>query len=205
MKLGILISGGGTTFLNLHKHIQEGSLNAEIACVISSSKKAKGLERAQEYGYATASFARRRFEDDKAYSEAIIAELKSHGAELVILAGFLKMFHPGEAYADRCLNIHPSLIPAFCGQGYYGMKVHEGVHARGCKISGCTIHLVNDQYDAGPIVLQRVVHLADGDTAEDIRAKVFEAECEAYPEAIKLFVDGHVLVKNDRTFITPEV
>lgn len=201
MKLGILISGGGTTFLNLHKRIEAGELKAEIACVISSSKKAKGLERAQEYGYPTAAFSRRRFEDDQAYSLAIQNELQKHGVQLVILAGFLKMFHPGQAFENRCLNIHPSLIPAFCGHGFYGMKVHEGVHARGCKVSGCTIHLVNEQYDAGPIVLQKVVTIADGDSPEDIRAKVFEAECEAYPEAIRYFIDGRVSIENNRTFI----
>lgn len=204
MKLGILISGGGTTFLNLERRIREGKLAASIACVISSSGKAQGLTRAQELSYPTAAVVRSRYGDEAAFSAAIDAELRNHGAELVILAGFLKRYLPAPQFQGRTLNIHPSLIPAFCGHGYYGMKVHEGVWARGCKVSGCTIHLVDAEYDAGPIVLQRTVALVGEDTPEDIRRKVFEAECEAYPEAIQLFVedrisivDGRVLIRRD--------
>lgn len=201
MKLGILISGGGTTFLNLEKRIREGRLTASVACVISSSAKAQGLERARELGYPATCVLRSHYADDAAFSQAIDAELRAHGAELVILAGFLKLYLPAPEFRQRTLNIHPSLIPAFCGHGYYGMKVHEGVWARGCKVSGCTIHLVDAEYDAGPIVLQQTVALSAEDTPEDIRRKVFEAECEAYPRAIQLFVEDRVRVVDGRVFI----
>ncbi len=201
MKLGILISGGGTTFLNLERHIREGQLAASIACVISSSTKAAGLERARALGYPATAVIRARYADDEAFSAALNAELQAHGAELVVLAGFLKRYLPAPAYHQRTLNIHPSLIPAFCGHGYYGMKVHEGVWARGCMVSGCTIHLVDAEYDAGPIVLQRTVALCGEDTPEDIRRKVFEAECEAYPEAIRLFVEDRIRIVDGRVLI----
>lgn len=201
MKLGFLISGGGTTFKNLDERMANGSLAAEVACVISSSAKAAGLAYARDRGYPSATIARARFADDASFSAAVNAELQRHGVELVILAGYLKRYLPGNAYAMRTLNIHPSLIPAFCGQGYYGMKVHQAVWERGCKVSGCTVHLVNDAYDAGPIVLQRTVTLADKDTPDTIREKVFEAEREAYPDAIRYFVEKRITLEQDRVLI----
>jgi len=202
MKLGILISGGGTTFLNLHERIAAGSLRAQIVRVLSSSRKARGLDLARERGYAADALVRRQFADDDAYSAAIVADMQAHGADLIICAGFLKKFNPAPPYLERTLNIHPSLIPAFCGHGYYGMKVHEAVYARGCRVSGCTVHLVNEIYDAGPILIQDTVQLADGDTPEDIRRKVFELECEALPRAVNLFADGRVRVENGRAVIS---
>ena len=204
LRLGILISGGGTTFLNLHERIQSGELEATIACVISSKSKAKGLERAREYNYPAYFVGRRKFEDDAAYSNAMTELMIQHKVDVVILAGFLKKYLPGEPYLERTLNIHPSLIPAFCGHGFYGMKVHEAVWRRSCKISGCTVHLVNEHYDEGPIIVQKTVTLTDCDTPEDIRRKVFEQECEAYPEAIKLFIENRIRFENGRSIIDPQ-
>lgn len=198
LRLGILISGGGTTFLNLHEKIHEGVLNAEIVCVVSSSRKAKGLERAADLGYAHRSLNRRKFDDDQAFSDAINAYLLEHDVDLVVLAGFLKRYLPGSRFSNRCINIHPSLIPAFCGHGFYGMKVHEAVWKRGCRVSGCTVHFVNDNYDEGPIILQKSVALDDDDEPEDIRRKVFEMECRAMPEAVGLIADEKITIEAGR-------
>ncbi len=201
LKLGVLISGGGTTMLNLHEHIARGALAAEIVCVISSRSKAAGLERARELGYPAQFIGRRRFDSDEAFSHAIDAVLARHGVELVVLAGFLRKYLPGEAYAQATLNIHPALIPSFCGQGYYGMKVHEAVWRHGCRVSGCTVHLVDEEYDAGPIIIQKAVALDSRDSPEDIRRKVFALECEAYPEAIRLFIEKRIRFENGRAII----
>ena len=198
MRLGILISGGGTTFENLQERIRAGGLAAEIACVISSRSGTEGVAKAKKIGYPVRCFGRHRYESDLGYSQALTAYLVEHGVELVVLAGFLRKYLPQAPFRERCLNIHPALLPAFGGKGFYGMAVHEAVWRRGCKVSGCTVHLVTEDYDAGPIVLQRTVALDDGDTPEDIRRKVFEAECEAYPEAIRYFAEGRVSVEKGR-------
>lgn len=202
LRLGVLISGGGTTFLNLHEKISAGQLQAKIACVISSSRKAKGLERAQALGYPTAFISRRKSTDDHHFSEKIIHLLEEHQVDLIVLAGFLKKFLPLAPYEMRCINIHPSLIPAFCGQGFYGMHVHHAVWKRSCKISGCTVHLVNADYDEGPIIVQKSVTIDDQDTPESIQKKVFAVECDALPEAIQLFAENRIRFENHRSIIT---
>ncbi|MDJ0841132.1 MAG: phosphoribosylglycinamide formyltransferase [Acidobacteriota bacterium] len=201
MKLGILISGGGTTMINLHEQIQAGRLDAEIACVVSSRSKVAGVERARGLGYPTYFVGRKKYGSDEDYSRAVDEKLKAHGVQLVVLAGFLRKYLPGYPFQERTINIHPALIPAFCGHGYYGMKVHQAVWEKGCRVSGCTVHLVNDEYDAGPIILQKAVAVADKDTPEDIRRKVFEAECEAYPEAIRYFIQNRIRFEGNRAVI----
>lgn len=200
-RLGILISGGGTTFLNLHERIKDGRLNAEIACVVSSKSKATGLDRAREFGYPAYFMGRRKYDSDQAYSDAVSAIMEEHDADIVILAGFLRKYLPNETYRERTLNIHPALIPAFCGKGFYGMNVHNAVWAKSCKVSGCTVHLVNAHYDDGPIVVQRAVNIHNNDTPEDIRRKVFEQECEAYPQAINYFIENRISFEDGRSII----
>lgn len=202
MRLGILISGGGTTFLNLHQKILDNSLDAEIACVISSSFKAKGVTRAKELGYPTQVIRRKPFDSDEAFSTAIVEELSRYQCDLIILAGFLKRFLPLTPFENHCLNIHPSLIPAFCGKGFYGMKVHQAVWEKGCRISGCTVHLVNAHYDEGPIIVQKATSILSSDTPEIIQKKVFQLECEALPEAINLFINRQVRLANGRCEIS---
>ena len=202
-RLGVLISGGGTTFLNLHERIRTGDLAAEIACVVSSKSGAAGLTRARDLGYAHTAITRKAYPDDRLYSQAVTDYLISHRVDLVVLAGFLRKYLPGEPFRERCVNIHPSLIPAFCGKGFYGMKVHEAVWRRSCKVTGCTVHLVNDVYDDGPIILQRTVAVNHEDTPETIQKKVFEKECEAYPEAIRLFIEHRIRFENGRSLIDP--
>lgn len=201
LKIAILISGSGTTLDNLHRKIGEGQLNAEIVKVISSKSKVAGIAKAQDYGYPVEVVARRKFDSDRAFSNAIGAKVREAGAELIVLGGFLKRFLPPSDYAARCINIHPSLIPAFCGAGYYGMRVHQAAWEKGCRVSGCTVHLVNEVYDEGPIIVQQAVALNHLDTAEDIRRKVFELECEALPQAIAYFADQRISFADGRAVI----
>ncbi|NLX18395.1 MAG: phosphoribosylglycinamide formyltransferase [Desulfobulbus sp.] len=176
-KMAVLLSGSGRTLDNFHKCIKAGTLHAEIQVVIANVVHALGLEKAKRYGYP-AFYAKD--------NEAINQILAGYEVDLIALAGYLKLYTP-PAHLQRCvLNIHPALLPSFCGTGFYGHHVHEAVKARGCTVSGCSVHFANELYDQGPIVLQRCVTLEDSDTPEDIAARVFAVECEVYPEAINL-------------------
>lgn len=176
-KLAVLLSGSGRTLDNFHEHISEGTLAAEIQVVVSNVADVLGMEKAKRYGYPTF-FA--------ADNEAINAILANYDIDLIVLAGYLKLYTPPEPLSRAVLNIHPALIPSFCGAGFYGHHVHEAVKAKGCTVSGCTVHFANESYDQGPIVLQRCVALEDSDTPDDIAARVFAVECEVYPQAINL-------------------
>ena len=175
--LAVLLSGSGRTLDNFHARIEDGTLAARIRVVVSNNRDALGLEKAKNYGYPAF------FASDNAAINDILA---GYDINLVALAGYLKLYAPPPHLAKNVLNIHPALIPAFCGPGFYGHHVHEAVKARGCTVSGCTVHFADEHYDAGPIVLQRCVPLDENDNADDIAARVFAAECEAYPAAINL-------------------
>lgn len=175
MKMAVLLSGSGRTLDNFHQCLQNGTMSGSIEVVISNKEGVLGLEKARRYGYPAF---------HAADNEAINRILADYAVDLVLLAGFLKLYTPPPHLKRAVLNIHPSLIPSFCGDGFYGMRVHRAVHARGVKVSGCTVHFANQEYDEGPIVVQRCVALDDTDTPEDIAARVFAAECEAFPEAI---------------------
>ena len=175
--MAVLLSGSGRTLDNFHERIRKDTLNASIEVVISNVATALGLEKAGKYGYS-AYYA--------VDSEATNTILADYNVDLVVLAGYLKLYAPPDNLKRSVLNIHPSLVPAFCGGGWYGHHVHEAVKARGCMVSGCTVHFANEVYDEGPIIVQKCVALEYDDTPDDIAAKVFKAECEAYPEAINL-------------------
>ena len=175
MKMAVLLSGSGRTLDNFHTCLQDGTMTGSIEVVISNKVDALGLDKARRYGYPAF---------HAADNDSINGVLADFPVELVLLAGFLKLYSPPPHLERAVLNIHPSLIPSFCGDGYYGMRVHRAVHAKGVKVSGCTVHFANQEYDQGPIVVQRCVALEDDDTPSDIAAKVFTAECEAFPEAI---------------------
>jgi len=177
LKMAVLLSGSGRTLDNFHERIKDGTLQASIEVVISNVAGALGLEKARNYGYEA-------FHADG--SEATNEIVARYDIDLIALAGYLKLYTPPENLKRGVLNIHPSLIPSFCGGGFYGHHVHEAVKARGCKVSGCTVHFANEVYDEGPIVVQKCVALDDDDTPDDIAARVFAAECEAFPEAINL-------------------
>lgn len=172
--------------------------------MVSSSRKAFGLVRAERAGVPARALLRREHADDAAYAAAVFGACREAGAELVLLAGWLKLLRPIPAdYRGKVLNIHPALLPAFGGAGYYGDRVHEAVLTHGCKLTGCTVHFVDDEYDAGPIVLQRAVPVLEDDDAHALAARVFEAEREAYPEAIRLFAAGRLRIDGRRVRVLP--
>ena len=174
-KMAVLLSGSGRTLDNFHERIVAGTLAARIEVVISNVEGVLGLSKAEKYGYPSFHAT-----DD----EAINAILADYDIDIICLAGYLKLYTPPAHLKDAVLNIHPSLIPAFCGDGFYGNHVHRAVKAKGCSVSGCTVHFANEKYDEGPIILQKCVSLEYDDTISDIATKVFNAECEAFPEAI---------------------
>ena len=176
-EMAVLLSGSGRTLDNFHERIQDGSLNAEIKVVISNVKDVLGLQKAEKYGYPNYHVVG---------NEAINEILKDYDVNLICLAGYLKLYEPPPELQRNVLNIHPALIPSFCGDGFYGMRVHRAVKAKGVMVTGCTVHFADNRYDEGPIVVQKCVPLAYDDTPEEIAAKVFAVECIAFPEAINL-------------------
>ena len=199
--LAVLISGGGTTLNNLLERIAAGSLNAEIRLVISSNPAAGGLQFASAAGIPAVTVSRRESGSPETFSGAIFEACRQAQVELVVMGGFLKHVLIPEDFQHRVLNIHPSLIPAFCGKGFYGLRVHTAVLAYGAKVSGCTVHFVDNQYDHGPILLQRSVDVLEKDTPEALARRIFVQECEAYPTAINLCAAGRVKLEGRRVRI----
>jgi formyltetrahydrofolate-dependent phosphoribosylglycinamide formyltransferase len=200
-RIAVLISGGGTTLKNLIEKIEAGRLHVQIVLVISSSPAARGLQFAHDARIPTTVVPSQCFASQEEYSRAIFDHCRAARADLVVMAGFLKRMTIADDFANRVTNIHPGLIPAFCGQGFYGHHVHKAVLDYGAKISGCTVHFADNQYDHGPVILQQAVPVLDGDTADTLAARVFEAECEAYPEAIQLIAQGRVRVEGRKVRI----
>lgn len=187
LKLGVLISGSGRSLQNLIDRIADGSLSARIQAVISSHPDVLGLERARKAGLPAVTVSYKDFKDVESFSRAITAELDRRGVDLVVMAGFLRRWVFPTAYEGRVLNIHPALLPKHGGKGFYGHHVHEAVLRAGDAESGCTVHFADHHYDRGPILVQKRVPVLPGDTPDSLAARVFEAECEAYPEAIRLY------------------
>ncbi len=192
LRLAVLISGGGTTLRNLISKIAAQKLDAKIELVISSSAKAGGLEIAKVAGIPAIVVSPRDFATPEEFSEAIFDPCRKAGVHMVVLAGFLKHVLIPADFEHRVTNIHPALIPNFCGAGLYGKHVHEAVLQSAARVSGCTVHFVDNQYDHGPIILQRNVPVLEDDTPETLAARVFDAECETYPEALRLIGQGRV-------------
>jgi phosphoribosylglycinamide formyltransferase-1 len=184
LKLAVLLSGSGTTLMNLVEKIESGKLNATISLVIGSRANLKGIERAQAANLPTIIIDPR--ENPTGFSQNIFSAIDQVKVDLVCLAGWLCLLDIPSEYEGRILNIHPSLLPSFGGKGMYGLKVHQAVLDRGCTISGCTVHLVDNQYDHGPILLQRACPVLQTDTAATLAARVFEEEKIAYIDAIGL-------------------
>lgn len=194
LRLAVLLSGAGTTLQNLIDRSHMGD-PYEILVVIGSKPDAYGLERARRAGIPAVCVSKKEHKDADAYSAALWAEIRKHPVDIVVLAGFLHMIRVPEDFRHRIVNIHPALLPAFGGKGMYGPHVHEAVLEYGAKITGCTVHFVDEQYDTGPIILQRVVPVLDNDTPETLQARVQEAEREALPEALRLIAEGRVRVE----------
>jgi len=204
IKLAVLISGGGTTLQNFIDKIAAGELDASVEVVISSSKKAFGLERARKAGIATYVRRPKDYVTFAEFADVTWDVIRRFEADLVCLAGYLKLLPIAEDYVGRVMNIHPALIPSFCGDGYYGHAVHQAVLDYGAKVSGCTVHFVDGVFDNGPIILQRTVPVLDDDDADTLAARVFEQECLAYPEAIRLFAAGRLKSEGRRVRVVPE-
>jgi phosphoribosylglycinamide formyltransferase-1 len=204
LPIAVLISGGGTTLKNLLDQSRAGKLDIDVRLVVSSTPTAKGLDFAREHTLPICIVERHRCDSDDAFSRPIFDACRSHGVELVVMGGFLKLVPIPPDFANRVMNIHPALIPAFCGPGYYGLRVHEAVLEKGAKVTGCTVHFVDNQYDHGPIILQRTVEVREGDTPTTLQQRVFEQECLAYPEAIRLFAEGRLRVEGQRVFISKD-
>ena len=199
LNLAVLLSGSGRTLQNFIDRIQDGSLvDARIRIVISSEPDAYGLERAKRCNIPTAVVRYDDFKDDNAFSNAITEEIDRHPIDLITMAGFICFYRIPNKYLGRVMNIHPGLIPAFCGKGYYGERVHKAVLEYGAKVSGCTVHFADNVYDRGPIIIQRPVPVLDNDTVETLAERVFAEECVAYPEAIRLFGDGRLKINGRR-------
>jgi phosphoribosylglycinamide formyltransferase 1 len=209
IRLVALISGGGTTLQNLIDRITIGSLQAQIVGVVSSRANALGVERAKRRGLPVTVVTNQSASDvseglgpSLSFFDRVWSAIRSYDPDLVCFAGWLHLLPiPGE-FRQRVLNIHPSLLPAFGGKGMYGHRVHEAVLSYGAKVSGCTVHFADDTYDTGPILVQNCVPVKEGDDAETLAARVFQAECEAYPEAINLIAAGRVKVEGRRVLIS---
>lgn len=197
----MLLSGGGTTLQNLIDRIRDGRLAAEIVVVIASRADAGGLERARQAGITAVAVPRKQFATVDEFNDGLHAELAKYDVDLIVLAGFLSPFQLRNRYAGRVLNIHPALIPAFCGKGFYGEKVHRAVIDSGVKVSGCTVHFADDAYDHGPIILQGTVPVLDDDTPETLAARIHVVENEIYPEAVRLWAEGRLEVVGRRVKI----
>ena len=192
LKLAVLMSGGGRTLLNLQDHIEGGTLDAAIQVAVSSRGDVAGVTRSQERGLPTKVIERRQLAAE-AFQQQITEAVA--GADLVCMAGFLSLWRiPDELYG-RVINIHPALLPDFGGKGMYGHHVHEAVLAAGRKESGCTVHVCDNEYDHGPIILQRKVPVLPGDTPDELAVRVFEQECIAYPEAVRLYCENRIRVE----------
>lgn len=197
LPIAVLISGGGTTLRNLLEQFDQKRLNVDFRVVISSKAKAAGLAFAQHRNIANEVISKRGYSTPAEHSDAIFSLMRSRGVELVVMGGYLDYVLIPDDFTNRVVNIHPSLIPAFCGHGFYGLRVHQAVLDYGAKLSGCTVHYVDNQFDHGPIIAQRACPVMHDDTAESLQARVFQLECQLYPETIQAIAEGRVLA-NDR-------
>ncbi len=203
IKLAVLLTGSGTTLENFFQKRDAGKLNADVAVVVSSRPDAFGLERARRRNIPALTVERRKYVLPEEFSEAIFEALAPYKPDLVCLAGFMSLLRIPPAYNHRVLNIHPALLPSFGGKGFYGDKVHESVLKQGCKVAGCTVHFVDNEYDQGPIVAQRAVPVLPDDTVETLAARVQEAEREVYPEAIQLYATQRLKIEGRTVKIVP--
>lgn len=204
LNIAVLVSGSGTNLQAIIDAVKDGRIDGRITAVIASRPGVYALERARRAGIPTQVVERRQFDAPGDFDAALLQALRGARAELVVLAGFLSILGPAviRAYPDRIVNIHPSLIPAFCGKGYYGLKVHEAVLRRGVKVTGATVHLVNDVPDGGPILLQKAVAVEPGDTPETLQRRVMEeAEWQLLPRAVALLCKGAVTVTDGKAEI----
>ena len=206
--IAVLVSGGGTNLQALIDAEKRGELgNGKITLVIASKPDVYALERAKHNGIPAQVLARKEYADIATYSKALADTMRAADIDLVVLAGFLTIIDEQvyEAFPNRILNVHPALIPSFCGKGYYGLRVHEAALEKGVKVSGATVHIVTPECDAGPIVLQRAVAVMEDDTPETLQRRIMEeAEWKILPAAVRLFCDGKITVRENKVYIKGE-
>lgn len=203
LKVGVLVSGNGTNLQAIIDKSETGEIPAKVAVVISNKEDAYALQRAAKHSIPNFVIKPREFPDRRSYEQKMIDVLKIHEVELVVLAGFMKILSPHfiGAFRNKIINIHPSLIPAFCGKEFYGMRVHQAVIDYGVKITGATVHFVDENIDAGPIIIQKAVEVKDNDTAETIALKVHQIEHQILPEAIRLFAEGKIKIVGRKVLV----
>jgi len=197
VKLAVFISGGGSTLKNIIDRVADGSCRAQISCAVSSRSKAKGVQFAEDAGIPTIVVPRKKYGTPEEFSEVVTQGIEPFAPELIAFGGFMSLYVFPPHYHGRIINIHPALLPGFGGKGMYGDRVHKAVLKAGCKVTGCTVHFVDEEYDRGPIIAQRAVPVMDGDTVETLGARVRAAERELYPEVINWFADGRVVLQPD--------
>ena len=204
-KIAVLVSGGGTNLQALIDAQDRGELGAgKIALVIASKPGVYALERAAQAGIEGRVLARKDYDSIAAYSKALADEMTQAGIDLVVLAGFLTIIDEQvyKAFPNRIINVHPALIPSFCGKGFYGLYVHEAALAKGVKVSGATVHIVTPECDAGPIILQKAVEVKEGDTPETLQRRIMEeAEWKILPQAVRLFCEDKITVEDNKVYI----
>lgn len=201
----VLVSGGGTNLQALIDAEKRGEIKGgKITCVISSKEGAYALERASQNGISSVTIPRKDYADSKSYSAAILAELKHQNADLIVLAGFMTILDEcvTREYPYKIINVHPALIPSFCGEGFYGLRVHQAALEYGVKISGATIHFVNEKADAGAIILQGTVDVSNDETPESLQRKIMEnVEWKLLPKAVSLFCENRITIKDGKAYI----
>jgi phosphoribosylglycinamide formyltransferase-1 len=202
IRLAVCVSGGGTTLQNLIDAIRARRLHAQIVQVIASRPRIGAIPRAEAAGIPLA-LANRNAHSIKDFSTSVFEPIRHSASDLVILGGFLSLLNIPLDFRNRVINVHPSLLPAFSGEGFFGSKVHQAVIESGVKFSGCTAHFADDSYDSGPIIAQRVVPVLDDDTADSLAARVFKEECSLLPEVITLYAQGRIKIVGRRTQIMP--
>ena len=205
MKIAVFVSGGGTNLQAIIDNTKDGILkDIEIALVLSSSKDAYALERAANNGIKSCVVSKKDFDSIEAWDDAVVSAVDESGAELIVLAGYLSLMGPKvvSKYSNRIINIHPALIPSFCGAGMYGIRPHQAALAKGVKVSGATVHFVNENYDEGPILLQKAIDVLPDDTPETLQKRIMqECEWKILPQAIRLIADGKVVIENNICYV----
>lgn len=205
----VLVSGGGTNLQALIDAEKRGEIkNGKITCVISSNPEAYALERAKKNNIPSRIIERKEYSDILSYSEAVLEALRQEKADLIVLAGFMTILDEvvTKAYPYQIINVHPALIPSFCGKGYYGLKVHEAALEYGVKLSGATVHFVNEEADAGAIIIQKAVEVRNNDTPETLQKRIMEqAEWKILPRAVSFFCEDKIEIKNGKAYIKEEV
>ena len=203
-KIAVFVSGGGTNFAALINAQENGKIpHGEIVLMVSSSKTAYALKRAENHGIKSVVCSKKELGSQESFEEEILKNLKENDIQLIVLAGFMSILSKEftKKYENRIINIHPSLIPSFCGEGFYGLHVHEAALKKGVKVTGATVHIVNEIPDGGPIIMQKAVYIEDNDTPEILQKRVMEqAEWKILPESVELICSGKVKIENGRTY-----